>query len=389
MYNNEIKEKFTNFIKNLYSEYDFIPLHAPVFLGKEKEYLNNCIETTFVSYVGKFVSDFEEAIKKYTGAKNAIAVVNGTVALQIALSAVGVKPDSEVITQALTFVATTNAISHNYAKPIFLDVDKNNLGLSPENLLKWLKENASYDINLKKTINKKSKKIISVVVPVHIFGHPCYIDDIIEIANQFEIAVVEDAAEAIGSFYKNKHAGTFAKIGILSFNGNKTVTTGGGGMILTDDDDLAKYIRHITTTAKVNHPYEFVHDQIAYNFRMPNINAAVGFAQMEYIDFILKNKRETFELYKKFCYENDINIINEPENSKSNFWLNALILDNIVQRNDFLEFSNSQKIQTRAIWRLMNMLDMYKDCQSDNLQNSVYFYERVVNIPSGVRNAKN
>lgn len=385
MYNEEFKNKFVSFVKDIYSFYDFIPLHAPVFLGNEKKYLNECIDTTYVSYVGEFVTKFENSIKEFTKTKNTIAIVNGTVALQVALQAVGVDPDSEVITQALTFVATVNAISHNYAKPVFIDVDKKNLGMSPDKLDEWLKQFATYDVNSKTTINKISKKKIKAIVPVHIFGHPCSIDEIIAIANKYEISVVEDAAEAIGTFYKNQHVGTFGKIGILSFNGNKTITTGGGGMILTDDYALATHIKHITTTAKVPHPYEFIHDKIAYNFRLANLNAAIGFAQMEYIENILSNKRKTFELYKQFCEDYSLEIINEPKNAKSNFWLNALIFDNIEQRNDFLEFTNQNKIQTRAIWRLMNMLDMYKDAQCDDLSNSKYFYERVVNIPSGVR----
>ncbi|HOJ38328.1 MAG TPA: LegC family aminotransferase [Ignavibacteriales bacterium] len=385
MYNDKFKNDFVKFVKDLYFNYDFIPLHAPVFLGNEKKYLAECIDSTYVSYVGEFVTKFENSIKSLTNAKHAIAVVNGTVALQIALHSVGVKPDTEVITQSLTFVATINAISHNFAKPVFIDVDKDTLGMSPEKLSLWLKNNSTYNKGTKKIINKFTGKEITAILPVHIFGHPCKIDEIISIANEYNIPVVEDAAESIGSFYNNQHTGTFGKIGILSFNGNKTITTGGGGMILTNDESIASYIKHITTTAKLPHPYEFIHDKIAYNFRMPNVNAAIGFAQMEYSNQIFENKRETFNKYLDFLKPYEINLIIEPKNSTSNYWLNALIFDNIEQRNNFLEFTNNNKIQTRAIWRLMNMFDMYKNCQTDDLTNSKFYYERVVNIPSGYR----
>ena len=273
--------KIIDFIKKLYGNEDFISLHPPVFLGNEKKYLNECIDTTFVSYVGKFVSKFEEMVAEYTGAKFAVAVVNGTAALQIALQLAGVKRDDEVITQPLTFVATANAISHCGAKPVFVDVDRDTMGLSSEKLNAWLKENTKYDLISKKIINKTTGKTISAIVPMHTFGFPCKINEIVEVANNYNIPVIEDAAESLGSFYKGKHTGIFGLAGILSFNGNKTITTGGGGMIITNNKEFADKAKHITTTAKVPHKWEYIHDEVAYNYRLKNLNAAVRVAQME------------------------------------------------------------------------------------------------------------
>lgn len=378
--------EIVNFIKTLYPDQNPVPLHAPVFLGKEKEYLLNCIDTTFVSYLGKYVNKFEEMTAEYVGAKYAVAVVNGTAGLQISLQLAGVEYGDEVITQPLTFVATANAISHCGAKPIFVDVDLDTLSMSPEKLNDWLLNNAKYDSNKKKTINQITKRPISAIVPVHTFGHPCRIDEIIEIANKFNVPVVEDAAESLGSFYKNKHTGTFCLVGVLSYNGNKTVTTGGGGMIITDDEKFAIKVKHITTTGKIPHKWEYVHDTVAYNYRLTNVNAALGVAQMEYLDKLLANKRETAMLYKEFCMNRAIDFLDEPANSKSNFWLNAILLKNKNERDTFLDFANSNGVMTRPVWRLMNKLEMYKDCQTGNLDNAIYLEERVVNIPSSYRN---
>jgi len=429
------------FIKSLYPDKNPVPLHEPVFFGNEKKYLNDCIDSTFVSYVGKYVTQFEEMTAKYTGSKYAVAVVNGTAALQIALQVAGVKPGAEVITQPLTFVATANAISHCGAKPVFVDVDRDTMGMSPEKLEDWLSKNTIFhnsniptfhyssltkDENFNITerpVNKNTGNTITAIVPMHTFGFPCRIDEIIEVANKYNLPVIEDSAESLGSFYlsreirstfhqdlsremantknnttkkdiisRGKHTGTFGLTGVLSYNGNKTITTGGGGMIITDEEEFAKKAKHITTTAKLPHKWEYIHDEVGYNYRMANVTAAIGVAQMENLDEIIKNKRETAEHYKKFFstirqFDNStINFISEPENSQSNFWLNCVQLSNREIRDKFLEETNSNGVMTRPIWRLMNKLDMYKDCQKGNIDNSEWLEDRIVNIPSGYRN---
>ncbi len=379
-------KEVTDYIKSLYPGQNPVPLHAPVFMGKEKDYLIDCIETTYVSYLGKYVTEFEKITADFTGSKYAVAVVNGTAAIQIALQLAGVNYGDEVITQALTFVATANAISHCGAKPVFIDVDTDTMGMSPEKLNLWLKNNISFDSSSGKPVNKKTKNIVSAIVPMHTFGHPCRIDEIIGVARQYNIPVIEDSAESLGSYYKNKHTGTFGLAGILSYNGNKTLTTGGGGMIITDDENFARKARHITTTAKIPHKWEFIHDTIGYNYRLTNVNAALGVAQMEYLDKIISNKRETAELYKNFFHNHGIPFFLEPQDSKSNYWLNAIKLKNRDQRDLFLDYCNQNGVVTRPVWRLMNKLDMYKNCQSDSLDNSKNLEDIIVNIPSSFRN---
>jgi len=376
-----------DFIKSLYPGQNPIPLHAPVFFGNEKEYLLDCIDSTFVSYVGKYVTQFEEMTAKYTGVKYAVAVVNGTAALQIALQTAGVEHGDEVITQPLTFVATANAISHCGAKPIFVDVDVDTMGMSPEKLEHWLKHNTKPSKLTRpffRPINTSTNKPISAIVPMHTFGFPCRIDEIIEIGKKFNVPVIEDAAESLGSFYKDKHTGTFGLAGILSYNGNKTVTTGGGGMILTDNESFARKAKHITTTAKLPHKWEFVHDEIGYNYRMTNVNAAIGVAQMEYFDKILQNKKETANLYKKFFIGSEIDFFTEPQDSSSNYWLNVIKLKGRNERDEFLEYTNLNGVMTRPIWCLMNKLVMYRDCPKGNLDNAQWLEDRIVNIPSSV-----
>lgn len=375
-------DEITKFIQKIYKDSP-VPLHAPKFLGNEKKYLCDCIDTTFVSYVGKYVSDFENHIKSITGTQNAIAIVNGTCALQIALIVANVKPGEEVITQALTFAATVAAIKHAGAEPVFVDVDRGTLGMSPESLKSYLEKNAEVRSNV--TYNKVTGKKISAVIPMHTFGHPVLIDEILNIANNYNLIVIEDAAESIGSYYKGKHTGIFGKAAIFSFNGNKPVTTGGGGMLITDDNQLAERVRYITTTAKRPHKWEFFHDEVGYNLRMPNVNAAVGCAQMEYFEKILSNKRSTAELYKDFFESVGIAFVNEPKNCKSNYWLNAILLKDRAERDQFLEFSNNNNIQTRPIWTLMTKLPPYKMCPHGSVSNSEWLEDRVVNIPSGVR----
>ena len=378
-------ENIIHFIKSLYPDQNPVPLHAPVFLGREKEYLMDCIDSTYVSYVGKYVNRFEEMTAEYTGAKYAVAMVNGTAALQIALQLAGVRYGDEVITQPLTFVATANAISHCGAKPVFVDVDIDTMGMSPEKLNDWLRKNVRYNQSTKQSINKSTGHSITAIVPVHTFGHPCRIDEIVEVAEKYGIPVIEDAAESLGSTYKGKHTGTFGFAGILSYNGNKTITTGGGGMIITNNEHLAKKARHITTTAKVPHKWEYVHDETGYNYRLTNVNAALGVAQMEYLDKILNNKRETASLYQNFFREGNIKIFSEPEYVKSNYWLNVIQFNNRNERDSFLDYSNLNNVMTRPIWRLMNKLTMFKNCQSDNLFNAQLLEDKIVNIPSGFR----
>ena len=377
-------EQITSFIKSLYGNQEFTPLSVPVFIGNEKKYLNECIDSTFVSSVGKFVDKFEEMVAQYTGAKRAVVCVNGTNAIHIALMLVGVERDDEVLTQALTFIATCNAISYIGAHPVFIDVDKDTMGLSPVALKNWLKDNA--EIKNGVCYNKKTGHRIKACVPMHTFGHPCKIEDIASICEEFHIELVEDAAESIGSLYKGRHTGTFGKIGALSFNGNKTITTGGGGMLLFNDEELGNLAKHITTQAKVPHRWKFVHDHIGYNYRMPNINAALGCAQMEHLEEYVLNKRVTAQKYKEFFDTiDDIHFFTEPENCRSNYWLNVVILNNKDAQQEFLQYTNDHGVMTRPIWELMSRLPMFDHCLHDSLENTIWFADRVVNIPSSVR----
>lgn len=373
-----------DFIREQYnSEKGFIPLHAPCFGGNEKKYLNNCIDSTFVSSVGEFVDRFELMLEKYTGAQKVVMCVNGTNALHLALQLVGVKQGDEVLTQALTFIATANAISYCGAHPVFLDVDKETMGLSPGAVRKWLENNA--EVKGMEVYNKTTGRRIKACVPMHTFGHPVKLSELQDVCNDYFLELIEDAAESLGSFYKGQHTGTFGKIGVLSFNGNKTITTGGGGALLFNDKDLAEQAKHLTTQAKVPHAWEFVHDSIGYNYRMPNINAALGCAQMEELPSFISVKRKRAENYSNFFTKCGLNFFREPEFCCSNYWLNVLILGNINERNSFLDFSNSNGVMTRPIWRLMSKLPMFEHCQTDELSNSVWLEERVVNIPSGVK----
>ena len=372
------------FIKTLYPNEDPVPLHAPRFIGNEKKYINECIDTTYVSYVGKFVPEFEQIIKDFTGAKHAIATANGTLALHTTLILAGVARDDEVLTQTLTFVATANAISYTGAKCIFIDSNKETLGMCPQKLEEFLSTHCIIkDDGF--TYNKKTNKKISACVPVHVFGHSVKIEEIVKVCDRYNITVIEDAAESLGSYYKLKHTGLFGKMGVLSFNGNKIITTGGGGVIITDDDQLAKRAFHITKTAKVAHPWEFIHDEIGYNYRLSNLNAAVGCAQMECINKFLKNKRELSIIYKKFLNGVGIDFVSEPKNSKSNYWLNTIVLKDRLERDAFLKETNNNGVMTRPVWRLMNKLSMYKDCEATSLETAQWLEDRIANIPSSVR----
>ena len=376
-------ENVIEFIQETYKTKEFIPLHEPRFVGNEKNYLNECIDSTFVSSVGKFVDEFEEKIAIYTGSKYAVATSNGTSALHIALILANVEVDDEVITQPLTFVATCNAISYCGAKPIFIDVDKDTMGLSPSALEEFLEKNTL--IKDQHCVNNKTGKVIKACIPVHTFGNPCRIDKIKDICNKYHISLIEDAAESLGSFYKGRHTGTFGQMGVISFNGNKIITGGGGGCIITDEEELAKKAKHLTTTAKVPHKWEFKHNMTGYNYRLPNLNAALLVAQLEQIDQFLSSKRKLSLKYKEFFNNIDgIEFISEPCDSISNYWLQSVKAKDLNTRNKFLEFTNSKGIMTRPIWGLMSKLEMFKGCQCGNLENSQFLEERIINIPSSV-----
>ncbi len=377
----EAFNRTVEFIREIYQQPEgFIALHEPRFVGNEKKYIEECIDSTFVSSVGKYVDRFEEDIASYTGAKKAVVCVNGTNALHMALMLAGVNTNDEVITQPLTFIATANGISYCGAHPVFVDVDKDTLGLSSNALKTFLSNNTKQKAD--GCYNKITNRKIAAIVPMHTFGHPCKIAEIAEICKQYRIELVEDAAESLGSYYKGQHTGTFGKIGVVSFNGNKIITTGGGGMLLFNDEELAKKAKHLTTQAKVPHAWEFVHDSIGYNYRMPNINAAMGVAQLEQIERFLKAKRELACQYKMFFDEIRIQFVSEPQNSRSNYWLNAILLNNREERDAFLSYSNQQGIMTRPVWELMNRLPMFKNSQCGNLSNAEWIADRLVNISS-------
>lgn len=377
-------EKTIKFIKELYGNQEFTPLSVPKFIGNEKKYLNECIDTTFVSSVGKFVDKFEDDMARYTGAKRAVVCVSGTNALHLALVLVGVEKDDEVLTQALTFIATCNAISYIGAKPVFIDVDKTTMGLSPDALKTWLTANA--EIRNGQCYNKGTGRRVKACIPMHTFGHPVRIEEIVHICKEYHIELIEDAAESVGSKYKGIHTGLFGRVGALSFNGNKTITTGGGGMLLFMDEELGALAKHLSTQAKVPHRWEFRHDHIGYNYRMPNINAALGCAQLEHIDDYIADKRATAVAYADY-FKNVDNIIffTEPEHCFSNYWLNVVILNDKDAQQSFLQETNDNGVMTRPIWELMNRLPMFKHCQHDSLENTIWLADRVVNIPSSVR----
>lgn len=375
--------KTINFIKELYGQ-ENVPLSVPKFIGNEKKYLEECIDTTFVSSVGQFVDRFEKDMAAYIGAKRAVVCVSGTNALHMAMMLAGVERDDEVLTQALTFIATCNAISYIGAHPVFIDVDKSTMGLSPDAVKEWLHKNA--EIKDGQCYDKQTGRRVKACVPMHTFGHPVRIEELAAVCAEWHIELVEDAAESIGSKYKGVHTGLFGKVGALSFNGNKTITTGGGGMLLFMDEELGALAKHLTTQAKVSHRWEFKHDHIGYNYRMPNINAALGCAQLEHLDEYIADKRATAAAYAEYFKNIDgIEFFTEPENAFSNYWLNVVILKDHEAQLNFLQETNDNGVMTRPIWELMNRLPMFEHCQHDSLENTIYFADRVVNIPSSVR----
>jgi perosamine synthetase len=372
-----------SFIKAQYKTESFIPLHVPHFGGNEKKYLLDTIDTTFVSSVGAYVDQFESMMQGITQTKKAVAVVNGTAGIQVALRLVGVKAGDEVLTQALTFVATANAIAYQNAIPVFLDVDLDTMGLSPNAVALFLEEFG--DLREDGCYNKKTGNKISACVPMHTFGFPVHLDELIAVCDTWKIPVVEDAAESLGSEYKGKPTGSLGKVGVFSFNGNKIVTCGGGGVIVTNDISIGEKGKYLTTTAKVPHPYEYVHDEMGYNFRMPNLNAALACAQLEQLESFLENKRKSAKEYQSFFATRGIKFRTETAETKANYWLMCVELENKAERDLFLETTNANGVMTRPIWQLMYRLPMYANCQRDGNVNAEFLEERIVNIPSSVR----
>lgn len=375
-------DALVRFIREQYRTNDFIPLHAPVFSGQERDYVVETIESTFVSSVGAFVGRFEKDMAAYTGCQRAVATVNGTAALHVALLLAGVKAGDVVITQSLTFVATCNAISYCSAEPVFVDVDRHTLGLSPRALEAWLDEFACLDSDGICRL-KEGGKVVRACVPMHTFGHPVELDDLVTVCQRWNIVLVEDAAESLGSLYKGRHTGIFGLLGILSFNGNKIITTGGGGMIVTNDA-LGAHAKHLTTTAKQPHPYEYVHDEVGFNYRMPNLNAALGCAQLEQLETFIQAKRTLAGHYAEQLRGSDLQFVHEPANCRSNYWLNAVVCEGREQRNALLKATNERGVMTRPIWQLMNHLPIYAHCRHGDLSNAEWLESRVVNLPSSV-----
>lgn len=371
------------FIKNQFGNKDFIPLHEPRFFGNEKKYILDTIDSTFVSSVGAYVDKFEVMMSSISGTNKATAVVNGTSALQVALRLAGVSAGDEVITQALTFIATINAIIYNGAAPIFIDVDKDTMGLSANAVDDFLEEFGEMRDGI--CYNRKTNKKIAACMPMHTFGFPVHLDELLKVCNKWNISLVEDAAEAIGSYYHSKPIGSFGKLGVFSFNGNKIVTSGGGGAIVTSDIELGIKAKHLTTTAKVPHPYEYVHDDIGYNFRMPNLNAALACAQLEQLNFFIENKRALAFYYNSFFKSKGINFRTELPNTKANYWLMCIELENKNERDTFLKETNENGVMTRPIWQLIFKSTLYARFQKDEQINAMYLEDRIVNIPSSVR----
>jgi perosamine synthetase len=358
-------------------------LHEPSFTELESQLVQDCIKSTFVSSIGKYVDRFEQDVAEYTGTKHAVAVVNGTAALHISLILAGVKKDSEVLVPGLTFVATANAVCYSGAIPHFVDSEDESFGICPLKLDIYLSDTC--DILNDVCINKKTGRQITAIIPVHIFGHPCKIEEILEVAKKYNIEVVEDAAESLGSFYKSKHTGTFGKLGTISFNGNKIITTGGGGMIITDDEELAQQAKHLTTTAKVSHKWEYVHDQVGYNYRMPNLNAALGCAQLQRLPELLQSKRDLFEKYcEQLSALNGIRLLEEPTECSSNYWMQTIVLDEPDERlrNMILTALNEAGFMSRPAWAGLHKLEHFKDCPNMDMSVVNSLEERIINVPS-------
>jgi perosamine synthetase len=361
----------------------FIPLHEPRFRGNEKKYLNDAIDSTFVSSVGAYVDKVEMMLSQIAQTEKAVATVNGTAGIQIALKMVGVSEGEEVITQALTFIATANAIKHNGAVPVFLDVDLDTMGLSPDAVSNFLEEFG--EIRENGVYNKKTNRRIAACLPMHTFGFPVHLDKLILVCEKWNLPIVEDSAESLGSTYRNKPTGSFGTLGVFSFNGNKVVTSGGGGVIVTNNHSLAARAKHITTTAKIPHPYEYVHDEIGFNYRLPNLNAALLCAQLEQLDIFLKSKRELAYEYQQYFSKSGIHFRTELPETTANYWLMCIELETRKERDLFLSASNSAGVMTRPIWQLLTRSAMYSSCQKDEQKNATFLEDRIVNVPSSAR----
>lgn len=381
MLDNKETTKFVNFVRGLYQTSDFIPLHGPTFIGAEREYVLDTINSTFVSSVGKYVNRFEEDFSDYVGINRAVAVVNGTAALHAALLLSGVISADEVISPSLTFVASCNAIKYCQAEPIFVDISRKNLGICPDSLLSFLENNTKVVDG--HCINQRTQKVIRACVVVHVFGFPADVYKIKKICDNYHIKLIEDASEALGSYDEyGDHIGKVGLISTFSFNGNKTITTGGGGMLVSKDPSLMDQAKHLTTTGKKPHQWNYYHDQLAYNYRLPNINAALGCAQLQMLPELLASKKKLALKYQEYFKSSDIAYMLPPELTSPNYWLNAIQLSSRESRDEFLKETNSENIMTRPVWDLMHTLPMYASCEKTSLKNSTYLADRIVNIPS-------
>ena len=378
----QLAESFCQFVQKTFKTTDFIPLHIPTLNGNEETYVVEAIRSTFVSTVGQRVVDFEKQMAAYLGVKHAVAMVNGTAALHIALLAVGVTPGTEVLTQPLSFVATTNAIHYCNAEPVFIDVDEASMSMCPKALAAWLLQNA--EVKDGQAYNKQTQKRIAACVPMHSFGFIGDIEGVIAVCQQYGIQVIEDAAESLGSTKHNQHAGTFASCGAISFNGNKIMTTGGGGMLITNDEDIANLARHLSTTAKLPHKWEYAHDVVGFNYRMPNLNAALGVAQLEQVPAFMEAKRELAKAYQAFFADTAAEFMLETPDTRINYWLCTIKLANKTERDIFLTVTNEQRVMTRPAWQLLNTLPAFKQCQAGPLPNASKLADCIVNIPSSV-----
>lgn len=378
---NTMQTELIKLVREIYSTDEFIPLHAPIFSGNEQKYVTETITSTFVSSVGKFVDEFEQNIQQVTGTVRAVATVNGTSALHSALYLAGVQAGDLVITQALTFVATCNALYYMGAKPIFIDIERNSFGLCPVATEQWLSDNAVLD-DKGQCRHKQSQAAIKAIMPMHTFGHPAQLDELLEVCQNWNLTLIEDAAESLGSYYKGKHTGTLGRFGALSFNGNKVITTGGGGMLLCQSKEDGDRAKHVTTTAKVPHPYEFYHNEPGFNYRMPNLNAALGCAQIEQLEAKLASKRKIAEQYAEFFKDSDYRFVEEPDYAQSNYWLNAVVCPNSEARDSLLKTTNDAGVMTRPVWQLMHRLPMFSNALRGDLTNSEWAEARLVNLPS-------
>lgn len=376
-----IEKKILEIIKSIYPSKTNIPLHEPFFDEGDYAIVADTVKSSFVSSVGEHVINFEKNIAEFTNSKMAVVTSNGTSALHVTLYALGVSQEHYVLTQALSFVATSNAIRHCGADPIFIDINKDTLGMCPDSLSSWLDNNAELN-DRNECIYKVDGRIIKACLPMHTFGHALQIDKLISVCEQWKLPLIEDSAEALGTNYANQSVGTFGKAGIFSFNGNKIITTGGGGAIITNDEEFGRKIKHLSTTAKILHPYNFYHDEVGFNYRMPNLNAALGVSQLKKLASFLETKREIANYYRSNLENEDVSFVVEPNLCKSNYWLNTIICNDEEQKTNIIEFTNSQGVNTRPAWKPLNTLPMFNNLPKDELSVTEWAYKRIVNLPS-------